>query len=93
MGLGVAGLAVLGLSTLFIIFYQLYVVSAGGPVNGVAAVNGLPMEKAIEVLRDFLSALNQSLFLPESAAVFIPKRLTSELILSVKSKREFLRMT
>jgi K(+)-stimulated pyrophosphate-energized sodium pump len=42
MGLGVASLAVLGLSTLFIIFYQIYVVSAGGPVNGVAAVNGIP---------------------------------------------------
>nr|MBA3601838.1 sodium/proton-translocating pyrophosphatase [Acidobacteriota bacterium] len=53
MGLGVASLAVLGLSTLFIIFYQIYVVSAGGPVNGVAAVNGIPMEKAIEVLAGF----------------------------------------
>jgi K(+)-stimulated pyrophosphate-energized sodium pump len=63
MGLGVAGLAVLGLSTLFIIFYQLYVVSAGGPVNGVAAVNGLPMEKAIEVLAGFsLGAESIALF-------------------------------
>src|SRR5918998_2266224 len=63
MGLGVAGLAVLGLSTLFIIFYQLYVVSAGGPVNGVAAVNGIPMEKAIEVLAGFsLGAESIALF-------------------------------
>jgi len=63
MGLGVAGLAVLGLSTLFIIFYQIYVMSAGGPVNGVAAVNGLPMEKAIEVLAGFsLGAESIALF-------------------------------
>ncbi|HZH33207.1 MAG TPA: sodium-translocating pyrophosphatase [Pyrinomonadaceae bacterium] len=63
MGLGVAGLAVLGLSGLFIIFYQLYVVSAGGPVNGVAAVNGIPMERAIEVLAGFsLGAESIALF-------------------------------
>jgi K(+)-stimulated pyrophosphate-energized sodium pump len=63
MGLGVASLAVLGLSVLFIIFYQLYVVSAGGPVGGVAAVNGLPMEKAIEVLAGFsLGAESIALF-------------------------------
>lgn len=63
MGLGVAGLAVLGLSILFIIFYRIYVVSAGGPVNGVAAVNGLPMEKAIEVLAGFsLGAESIALF-------------------------------
>jgi len=63
MGLGVAGLAVSGLSGLFIIFYQIYVVSAGGPVNGVAAVNGIPMEKAIEVLAGFsLGAESIALF-------------------------------
>jgi len=63
MGLGVASLAVLGLSTLFIIFYQIYVVSAGGPVNGIAAVNGIPMEKAIEVLAGFsLGAESIALF-------------------------------
>jgi K(+)-stimulated pyrophosphate-energized sodium pump len=63
MGLGVAGLAVLGLSTLFIIFYKIYVLSAGGPVNGVAAVNGIPMEKAIEVLAGFsLGAESIALF-------------------------------
>lgn len=63
MGLGVAGLAVLGLSTLFLIFYKIYVASAGGPVNGVAAVNGIPMEKAIEVLAGFsLGAESIALF-------------------------------
>lgn len=47
MGLGVAGLAVLGLGSLFIIFYNLYVVSIGASVNGPA------MERAIEVLAGF----------------------------------------
>src|SRR5919112_6556809 len=42
MGLGVAGLAVLGLGSLFILFYNIYVVSTGGTANGIA------MEKAIE---------------------------------------------
>ncbi|MCO6512453.1 MAG: sodium-translocating pyrophosphatase [Aridibacter famidurans] len=57
MGLGVAGLAVLGLGSLFIIFYQLYVVSTGGSVNGIA------MEKAIEVLAGFsLGAESIALF-------------------------------
>ena len=35
MGLGVAGLAVLGLGTLFIIFYHVFVVSVGGSANGI----------------------------------------------------------
>ncbi|MDH3528048.1 MAG: sodium-translocating pyrophosphatase [Acidobacteriota bacterium] len=57
MGLGVAGLAVLGLGSLFIVFYQVYVVSIGGSVNGVA------MEKAIEVLAGFsLGAESIALF-------------------------------
>ncbi|NNE65241.1 MAG: sodium-translocating pyrophosphatase [Pyrinomonadaceae bacterium] len=57
MGLGVAGLAVFGLGSLFIVFYQLYVVSVGGSVNGVA------MEKAIEVLAGFsLGAESIALF-------------------------------
>jgi K(+)-stimulated pyrophosphate-energized sodium pump len=57
MGLGVASLAVLGLSGLFIVFYQIYVVSTGGSVNGVA------MEKAIEVLAGFsLGAESIALF-------------------------------
>lgn len=58
MGLGVAGLAVLGLSTLFIIFYHIYVVNVAG-----ATVNGVAMEKAIEVLAGFsLGAESIALF-------------------------------
>ena len=34
MGLGVAGLAVLGLGSLFIVLYNVYVVSTGSDVNG-----------------------------------------------------------
>ncbi len=57
MGLGVAGLAVLGISSLFILFYNIYVVSTGGTANGVA------MEKAIEVLAGFsLGAESIALF-------------------------------
>ncbi|GAB2693604.1 sodium-translocating pyrophosphatase [Mucilaginibacter koreensis] len=57
MGLGVAGLAVLGLGSLFIVFYQLYVVKTGGDVNGEA------MQKALEVLAGFsLGAESIALF-------------------------------
>jgi K(+)-stimulated pyrophosphate-energized sodium pump len=57
MGLGVAGLAVLGLGSLCIVFYQLYVVSVG------AGVNGIEMEKALEVLAGFsLGAESIALF-------------------------------
>ena len=57
MGLGVASLAVLGLGSLFIIFYNIYVVNTGGSVNGAA------MEKAIEVLAGFsLGAESIALF-------------------------------
>jgi K(+)-stimulated pyrophosphate-energized sodium pump len=57
MGLGVAGLAVLGLGSLFILFYNIYVVSTGG------SVNGIQMEKAIEVLAGFsLGAESIALF-------------------------------
>ncbi|WP_257667839.1 sodium-translocating pyrophosphatase [Parapedobacter tibetensis] len=57
MGLGVAGLAVLGMGTLFIILYQLYVVSTGSNVNG------QEMEKALEVLAGFsLGAESIALF-------------------------------
>lgn len=57
MGLGVAGLAVLGLGSLFIVFYQLFVVSEG------AGVNGMEMEKALEVLAGFsLGAESIALF-------------------------------
>lgn len=57
MGLGVAGLAVLGLGSLFIILYQVFVVSVG------AGVNGIEMEKALEVLAGFsLGAESIALF-------------------------------
>jgi K(+)-stimulated pyrophosphate-energized sodium pump len=58
MGLGVAGLAVFGLSTLFFIFYKIYVLNVPG-----ATVNGDAMEKAIEVLAGFsLGAESIALF-------------------------------
>jgi K(+)-stimulated pyrophosphate-energized sodium pump len=47
MGLGVAGLAIIGLGSLFIVFYTMYVKSTGGVVNGDA------MKKALEVLTGF----------------------------------------
>ncbi len=57
MGIGVAGLAVLGLGSLFIVFYQIYVVNVNGNVNGVE------MEKALEVLAGFsLGAESIALF-------------------------------
>lgn len=57
MGLGVAGLAVLGLGSIFIILYQVFVVSVG------AGVNGIEMEKALEVLAGFsLGAESIALF-------------------------------
>ncbi len=55
MGLGVAGLAVLGLGSLFIVFYHMY--AAGG------SATGLGMIKAIEVLAGFsLGAESIALF-------------------------------
>ena len=57
MGLGVAGLAVIGLGSLFIVFYTMYVKSTGGSVNGEA------MKKALEVLAGFsLGAESIALF-------------------------------
>ncbi len=57
MGIGVAGLAVLGLGSLFIVFYHAYVINTGGSVNGVE------MEKALEVLAGFsLGAESIALF-------------------------------
>jgi K(+)-stimulated pyrophosphate-energized sodium pump len=56
MGLGVAGLAVLGMGSLFILFYNMYVGATGN-------VNGLEMEKALEVLAGFsLGAESIALF-------------------------------
>ncbi|TZF83565.1 sodium-translocating pyrophosphatase [Pedobacter sp. BS3] len=58
MGIGVAGLAVLGLGSLFIVFYHIYVVNVMG-----ASVNGKEMEKALEVLAGFsLGAESIALF-------------------------------
>jgi len=57
MGLGVAGLAIIGLGSLFIVFYQMYVARTGG------SVNGKEMEKALEVLAGFsLGAESIALF-------------------------------
>jgi K(+)-stimulated pyrophosphate-energized sodium pump len=57
MGMGVAGLAVLGLGSLFIVFYNLFVVSRGG------GANGIEMETALEVLTGFsLGAESIALF-------------------------------
>ncbi|RZK61558.1 MAG: sodium-translocating pyrophosphatase, partial [Hymenobacter sp.] len=57
MGMGVAGLAVLGLGALFIVFYQYFVVRLGGSASGVE------MEKALEVLTGFsLGAESIALF-------------------------------
>ncbi|MBK8701029.1 MAG: sodium-translocating pyrophosphatase [Saprospiraceae bacterium] len=56
MGLGVAGLAVIGLSVLFIILYTIFVGDSGD-------VNGIGMEKALEVLAGFsLGAESIALF-------------------------------
>lgn len=57
MGLGVAGLAVLGMGSLFIVFYYMFVTSQGGDVNGVEMVT------ALEVLAGFsLGAESIALF-------------------------------
>jgi len=58
MGLGVAGLAVIGLGSLFIIFYKMYVVNVVG-----SSVNGEAMAKALDVLAGFsLGAESIALF-------------------------------
>ncbi|WP_347159768.1 sodium-translocating pyrophosphatase [Pontibacter chitinilyticus] len=57
MGMGVAGLAVLGLGSLFIVFYYYFVQRTGADVNGVE------MERALEVLTGFsLGAESIALF-------------------------------
>ncbi len=57
MGLGVAGLAVMGLGSLFIVLYNVFVVNTGADVNGAG------MEKALEVLAGFsLGAESIALF-------------------------------
>ena len=60
MGIGVAGLAVLGLSVLFIGLYNYFVAGTGGVYGD---VNGVPMERALEVLAGFsLGAESIALF-------------------------------
>ena len=57
MGLGVAGLAIIGLGSLFIVFYTVYVKNTGGNVNGEA------MARALDVLAGFsLGAESIALF-------------------------------
>nr|MBI1228502.1 sodium-translocating pyrophosphatase [Cytophagales bacterium] len=57
MGLGVAGLAVLGMGSLFIVFYYMFVTSKGGDVNGAEMIT------ALEVLAGFsLGAESIALF-------------------------------
>ncbi|HEY0741447.1 MAG TPA: sodium-translocating pyrophosphatase [Chryseosolibacter sp.] len=56
MGIGVAGIAVLGLGGLFIVFYQIFVPEG-------AAITGIEMKRAIEVLAGFsLGAESIALF-------------------------------
>jgi K(+)-stimulated pyrophosphate-energized sodium pump len=58
MGLGVAGLAIIGLGSLFIVFYTIYVKNVTG-----ATVNGEDMAKALDVLAGFsLGAESIALF-------------------------------
>ncbi|WP_374951660.1 sodium-translocating pyrophosphatase [Mucilaginibacter sp.] len=58
MGLGVAGLAIIGLGSLFIVFYTMYVKNVAG-----ATVNGEDMAKALDVLAGFsLGAESIALF-------------------------------
>jgi K(+)-stimulated pyrophosphate-energized sodium pump len=58
MGLGVAGLAIIGLGSLFIVFYTVYVTNVAG-----SSVNGEAMAKALDVLAGFsLGAESIALF-------------------------------
>ncbi len=57
MGMGVAGLAILGLGSLFLVFYQIFVASHNGTASG------FDMERALEVLTGFsLGAESIALF-------------------------------
>ncbi len=70
MGIGVAGLAVLGLSVLFIILYN-YFVAGAEVVNGILPVNGIPMERALEVLAGFsLGAESIALFARVAGGIY-----------------------
>lgn len=70
MGIGVAGLAVLGLSVLFIILFN-YFVAGAATVNGILPVNGIPMERALEVLAGFsLGAESIALFARVAGGIY-----------------------
>ena len=68
MGIGVAGLAVLGLSVLFIFLYNYFVANTGGAFGD---VNGIPMERALEVLAGFsLGAESIALFARVAGGIY-----------------------
>ena len=70
MGIGVAGLAVLGLSLLFIFLYNYFVAGAVAE-NGILPVNGIPMERALEVLAGFsLGAESIALFARVAGGIY-----------------------
>ncbi|MBC3786036.1 sodium-translocating pyrophosphatase [Spirosoma utsteinense] len=70
MGIGVAGLAVLGLSVLFIFLYNYFVAGAVAE-NGILPVNGIPMERALEVLAGFsLGAESIALFARVAGGIY-----------------------
>ncbi len=71
MGMGVAGLAVLGLGALFLIIKQIFAPEA--------TVDSHEMERTIEILTGFSWVLNPSLFLQEWVVVFTQKLQTLEL--------------
>jgi K(+)-stimulated pyrophosphate-energized sodium pump len=64
MGIGVAGLAVLGMSVLFIALYNMFVGATGD-------VNGIPMERVLEVLAGFsLGAESIALFARVAGGIY-----------------------
>ena len=68
MGIGVAGLAVLGLSVLFIFLYNYFVANTGGAFGD---VNGIPMERTLEVLAGFsLGAESIALFARVAGGIY-----------------------
>ncbi len=70
MGIGVAGLAVLAMSILFIALYNMFVGSLVG-ADGVADVNGIPMERVLEVLAGFsLGAESIALFARVAGGIY-----------------------
>ena len=68
MGIGVAGLAVLGMSVLFIVLYNYFVANTGGAFGD---VNGIPMERVLEVLAGFsLGAESIALFARVAGGIY-----------------------